>query len=693
MEGIYGHDFGCDQKRKDIKLKKEKLFLKVVVAGVCLLLSIPTHAETNDQDVVELAPIYVTPMRSDELESKTPASVSVVTRKDIENSSAQTTIELLKSETGIFVRDWVGNGSTAQVDMRGFGEQSQMNVAVLVDGRRINEVDLSGVDWTQIPIDQIERIEIIRGGAGSVLYGDNAVSGVINIITKNGKGTPYVRYVQRYGSYDMNEEKIEVGGEVENLSFIFMGGRKGTHGYRNNSYFNNWDFASKLIYEVDPEFSLKMSQSWHKAEYGLPGALSAAAQEMHDRRFSSFGDDYTKNTDWNFAFGFDKTFGGWGTVSSDFSYRRRYVYSNFVGANAGWNPIRRSTIDTYGITPKYVLDRDIFGFGNKLVTGLDYYRDENDSDVFTAANNIQSITAVKKNTIAWYGQDSFSILPELTFVGGLRYEYAKYDLDYQDLTGWNPTIDTDKTKIARMYNLGLIYEYMDNSEVFFTHNLSFRFPATDEYIVWGALNPNLKEQVSSNYEVGLRQAIGDIARIDITGYWMNVKNELYYNPLGGAFGTGANENYGKTRHQGLELSANAKINKNIEFFGNYAFTYSKLVDDRYNGKYMPMVPVNKGSVGARLFFLENFTFNFVGLFAGERHCINDQQNIYDPLKGYFTADVNLFYENEHLRIGGGINNLFNEKYYNYSVRNATNGRINYYPAPGINFFLEGALKF
>ena len=674
-------------------MKKGRVFLKFIIVGVCLLLCVSARVKADDAGVVKLDTIYITPMRSDELESKTPASVSVVTRKDIENSNAQTTIGLLKSETGIFVKDWVGNGSTAQVDIRGFGEQSQLNVAVLVDGRRVNEVDLSGVDWTQIPVDQIERIEIIRGGAGAVLYGDNAVSGVINIITKSGKGTPYVKYTQRYGSYDMNEEKVEVGGEVENLSFILTGGRKATHGYRNNTYFRNWDFASKLIYEVDPEFSLKVSQSWHKAEYGLPGALSAADQEAHDRTFSSFGDDYAKNTDWNFVGGFDKTFGDGGTLSSDFSYRRRYVYSNYVGANGGWKPIRRATIDTYGITPKYVLDRNIFGFINNFVTGLDYYREENDSDVFNAANTIQNITAVKKNTIAWYGQDSFSVLPELTFVGGMRYEYAKYDLDYQDLSGWNPTIDTDKIKVARMYNLGLICEYMENSEVFFTHNLSFRFPATDEYIVWGALNPNLKEQISRNYEVGVRQAIGDIARIDITGYWMNLKNELYYNPLGGAFGTGSNENYGKTRHQGLEMSAKAKVNKNIELFGNYAFTYSKFVDDTYSGKYVPMVPLNKGALGMRLFFLENFTFNFVGLFVGERHCINDQQNIYKPLKPYFTADINLFYENEHFRVGGGVNNLFNEKYYNYSVRNATNGRINYYPAPGMNFFLEGTLKF
>ena len=65
-------------------------------------------------------------------------------------------------------------GKSASVDIRGFGETAPLNTLVLVDGRRVNEIDLSGVDWTQIPLDQIERIEIVRG-AGSVLYGDNAL--------------------------------------------------------------------------------------------------------------------------------------------------------------------------------------------------------------------------------------------------------------------------------------------------------------------------------------------------------------------------------------------------------------------------------------------------------------------------------------------------------------------------------------
>ena len=79
----------------------------------------------------------------------------------------------------------MGNRRNYRVDLRGFGETAQSNTLVLVDGRRINQADLSGTDWALIPIDRVKRIEIIRGGRGSILYGDNAAGGVISARTKS----------------------------------------------------------------------------------------------------------------------------------------------------------------------------------------------------------------------------------------------------------------------------------------------------------------------------------------------------------------------------------------------------------------------------------------------------------------------------------------------------------------------------
>ena len=145
------------------------------------------EAEEEEEVAVELKEVVVTATRDWEEERKVPYNVSVITEADIRRSNAQNVADVLRTVAGVFVSDWTANRKSVTVDIRGFGEAGPSNSLVLVDGRRVNQIDLSGTDWTQIPLDQVERIEVIRGG-GNVLYGDNAVGGVVNIITKKGEG-------------------------------------------------------------------------------------------------------------------------------------------------------------------------------------------------------------------------------------------------------------------------------------------------------------------------------------------------------------------------------------------------------------------------------------------------------------------------------------------------------------------------
>src|SRR4030042_4402657 len=140
-------------------------------------------ASAEEKNVI-LEEVVVTATRYEEQPSKVPANITVITEKDINSSSAQNIPELLRTETGILVNDISGNRRNYTVDLRGFGETASSNILVLVDGRRVTQSDLSGVDWTEIPLERVKRIEIIRGGRGGVLYGAHATGGVINIITK-----------------------------------------------------------------------------------------------------------------------------------------------------------------------------------------------------------------------------------------------------------------------------------------------------------------------------------------------------------------------------------------------------------------------------------------------------------------------------------------------------------------------------
>ncbi|MFC1838402.1 TonB-dependent receptor plug domain-containing protein, partial [Thermodesulfobacteriota bacterium] len=159
---------------------KKVLFTFVVALFLIINGSVNAEEKADKNNSKRMDEVVVTGARFEEEIVKIPANVSVIDEEDITNSNAKNIVEILKYEEGISVRDKLGNGKGAEIDLRGFGETASYNLLVLVDGRRVNEIDLSGIDWTQLPIELIERIEILRG-TGSVLYGDNAVGGVINI--------------------------------------------------------------------------------------------------------------------------------------------------------------------------------------------------------------------------------------------------------------------------------------------------------------------------------------------------------------------------------------------------------------------------------------------------------------------------------------------------------------------------------
>lgn len=156
--------------------------MKKILFAIIMMVaaSLPAWAEEKAISVDE---VVVTATRTEEDIEKISANVTVITQEEIKKSTAITVQDLLKSEEGLIVRDLYGTGTKSVVDSRGFAKG--VNTVVLIDGRRINQIDSGAVDWNLIPLENVERIEIIRGSE-SVLYGDNALAGAINIITKKG---------------------------------------------------------------------------------------------------------------------------------------------------------------------------------------------------------------------------------------------------------------------------------------------------------------------------------------------------------------------------------------------------------------------------------------------------------------------------------------------------------------------------
>ena len=647
-------------------------------------------AESDNQEVY-LDKIVVTSNRYSQNVSDIPAGVSVVTQGDIEDSSADTITEALRGIPDLVVNDFYGNGSKALVDLRGFGDMAMMNTLVLLDGRRINEVDMSGVDWTQIPLEQIKKIEIIRGG-GSVLYGENAVGGVINIITKSGEGKPKFKIGGEIGSYDKHVETFSLSGSHKDLSYSLNSSWENNNSYRNNSFFKTYDYGSKFEYDFSEWLSAHFSSGFHRATYGLPGGLSDTDISNFNRRYSKYGDDRATDKDYYFMAGTENDIGNLGEFSFDLSYRVKDVNSNLIGGNGGWNPIRINHITTFGFTPKVTIDKELLGHKNLFITGIDMYRSAYNSDQFDSASAMANTTSINKYSLGEYFEEKFYLTDKLSAEAGFRYESAKYSFNFHDNTGWSSDVDTWKKPNKKAFNAGLNYKYKDESNVYFNINQSYRFPATDEFFDGSTLNTALKPQTSVDYEAGVRHDFGKRLHVEVSGYRMNINDELFTDPT--AFsGLGATSNYDKTIHQGGDVAARFKFSDTLSVYANYSYQNAKFYKTHLGGNLIPWVPEHKTSFGVKFNFLKDFTLNANAYYVGSRYRINDVTNALPKVKGYFTTDLGLIYKHRDFTVSGNINNLFNAYYYEFATYGSYSGNKLYYPAPGRNFSLKMDYNF
>ena len=683
--------------------------------GLLLCLCFWLYALSTDAvaETLDLGQIVVTPYRYEEALDKTAAGVTVITVGDIKRANADKVIDMLRPVPGLTVRDVYGNGTKAAVDINGFGEQAALNVLVLVDGRRANNVDLSGVDWSQIPLDEVERIEIVRGGSGAVLYGENAASGVINIITKKGAGKPRVNVETSYGSYDANAQKLSVGGGLDALSYWFSGGRDATHGYRQNTFNSTNDFASKLGYEFSDALSMHLDTGFHASTYGIPGALYQDNIDQFGRTYARFPQDHANNKDYYVLWGADQELAGKGKLGLDISYRRNDTDSYFLSSA---NPTRRNGISTYGLTPKYTLAEGLFGHDNRFITGVDYYQVYFDSDDFNKTTDSRnSYTHIRKTSIAGYLQDEFSVTEKLALVGGARHEAARYAFGYHDMTGWNPDIGDKIRPTMDAFNTGAVYTYQEGSNAFLNVSKSYRFPEVDEFTFvdpdyMQQLNTHLQSQSSINVEAGVRQKFSDDLKGSLSVFRMNVKNELFFNSTrafiqdpwsGNWYWAGQNDNYDRTVHQGVESSLEAKLSDRLTTFGNYTFTDAHFSGGAYGGNEIPLVPRHKASAGLRFLLQKDLTWNVLGTYVGKRYFYNDQANAYSRLNGYYVADTSLTLCRKDWSLTFGINNVLDRKYVEFAGVRVTDDGVYgyktgdkfYFPSPERNFTLKADYSF
>ena len=495
--------------------------LRLFVAGFGLLAS-ASYAEESLQ-VAAYSPaiadaVVVTAARSPVALKDTLASTTVITEEDIQRTQARNLYQVLKTVPGVNVRRRGGRAANSSVSLRGMGASGTL---VLVDGIRIESGTSGDVDIQQIPVDQIERIEIVRGPKSS-LYGSSALGGVIQIFTRAGKNDG-VRYSAGYGSDNTREGVVTASGSSDNSTYSLTLSHVESDGFDNQ--YSDDDATGEAWLDYDDD-------SYRKTNFSYRGV--ATMSEHVDGFVSLVRNEAVNDWDGNGAYPSTVSDSTLATVGTEFSfdnYTSKLQYGRFndeyVSSDrlAYWNNGTGKVTRDEGIWENtYQMDDN-----NRVSFGADY-------KVEDAAYILEWGDYNKEDRDMFSGYiNGSSRLGSVTIEGGYRH-------DDDEVFGSHLTGDG-----------GIAWHLSEQTKLSFTYGEAFKAPSNNDLYYPGYGNPNLKPESSRSIELGV-DTYSDTVMASFHVFRTKADDLIAYNPV--IYGP---ENINKATIKGAELQFGTQL--------------------------------------------------------------------------------------------------------------------------------------
>lgn len=585
--------------------------------------------------------MVVTATRTEIPLKEATTSLTVVTAADIREQQAETVADVLRTVPGLNVIQSGSRGTTTSVFIRG-AESDQ--TLVLIDGVEVNSPTLGSFDFSNLTTENIDRVEILRGSGGT-LYGSQAVGGVINIITKKGEGVPTAGVAAEGGN-----------GATHREVFTFSGSRgvvgvSGAVSYLDSEGFRKFNddyrtFSTNLRLDVTPT-----PQGWLRGFFRYSGAKVGL---FNNNNFLSGPDpDARQRTD------FVLLKGEWEHVLADaFSYRLAgaYVRDNLRFFDEPDEFDETFTVSRIPVALTTGEAQANYSWRDLSITTFGFEFEERSADVRSNSSFGASAYDKSRNNFSYYLQEHLRLLHERLFlVGGLRVDENE-DFGTEVSPSWSLAylIPRTGTKLKGGFAEG------------------FRAPNFNELFFPNFGNPDLQPERSSEWDVGVEQALwGQRVMLEVTYFNRRVKGLIEAVLVDPQTFTFQAQNIGRVDVQGVEVTPTLRLLPGLTLSGN--FTY--LDFDTPPGRRVLRRPSTQGSVvinyqrrgvrGAEDLLNLNLNLQVVGA----REDVDPPTGAFRVNPMYARTDLAVsyafpspFFPSVQLTIYGKIANLFDRSY-------------------------------
>jgi iron complex outermembrane receptor protein len=648
-------------------------FFKLLLCSICAVSHFAVTAQSNNNDAPELAPNIVTANKYPEDPLKLPAFVTVITQDDLKNSGVRTVNEALMSLGGVLGRKSLFGGNEYSMDMGGFGEAAASNLVYVIDGVAFKQGDSSEIRISNISLDEVERIEIQRGGS-SVLYGEGAVGGVINIITHASglisKSQNSAKLEAGFGSYGYKDVKASTQYSHDGLRLFVSGSKGESDGFRENSA-SNTDNASLGIQMISDKARIGGSFSNNNELAQTPGGLTIAKYLENRNQANATNLSLLTFLDSN-----SNHFGAFSELDfngiiwrNDIKRRERNYY--FLENKGGYASTATYTTknDTYSTNLSQGLPTS-WGKYTYLVgleinewtqlrndSSFGYYDNSADSNSFFLKNEFD-ITSYQIRVSAGYRKEDMYKGTYGRTSGKLYSTENKAEAWELGVTKSINSSQSVWAKLSRNYRLANL------DEIISSYNLS-------EIINSGTYTEtNLNPQTSLDKEIGWHY-IYSKGDVNIRLFQSDLQNEIaYYENYY------TNINLDPTKRKGVDLSVRQQITNSFEVGGFAIYKHSRFVEGTYAGNAIPLSPDKIYSFRANWKLASAQSMNVNIVYTGSQKIGSDYTNIYN-MPSYTVTDLGYQYKFAKSEFQVAVKNLFNKDYYSYATTNS--GSIALYP--------------